>query len=381
MITPHQPTKVLWWILGFFGLLMLWAVFFEIDQTVRAMGQVMTSTRTQVIQAADGGVLEKLMVREGQTIKAGQSLAILEKDRANAGVEESYAKSASLQVVLVRAKAESTGVPLRFPKDLLKYKEFIVEQTALYDQKKKSIEMELMTLQESLQMAEQELRMNDKLFKAGDISQLDLMRAKRQVLEFQSKIDTLRNKYKQDAINEAAKVQEELMTQKFKLQERRSVLDHTLIKSPVDGVVKSLKLNTVGGVLRPGDELMQISPTRSELIIEAKVNPADVGQLREGLPATVKIDAFDYTIHGSLTGTLTHISSDTLTESGAAGQSNLYYRAQISLDSAQVNKKLAWTDLKPGMTASVDIRTGYRSILGYIFKPVAKAFEGAGSQR
>jgi len=141
------------------------------------------------------------------------------------------------------------------------------------------------------------------------------------------------------------------------------------------------KLLHWGGVLRPGDELMQISPTRSELMIEAKVSPADVGQLREGLPVTVKIDAFDYTIHGSLTGTLTHISSDTLTESGAAGQTNLYYRAQISLDSAQVNKKLALTDLKPGMTASVDIRTGYRSILGYIFKPVAKAFEGAGSQR
>lgn len=115
-----------------------------------------------------------------------------------------------------------------------------------------------------------------------------------------------------------------------------------------------------------------------------RLTRSERGLSQEALAVDAELDRSyvgDYTIHGSLTGTLTHISSDTLTESGAAGQTNLYYRAQISLDSAQVNKKLALTDLKPGMTASVDIRTGYRSILGYIFKPVAKAFEGAGSQR
>jgi len=155
--------------------------------------------------------------------------------------------------------------------------------------------------------------------------------------------------------------------------------------APIAGVVKYLKLTTIGGVLRAGDELMQISPTEGEMVFEVKINPADIGQLSIGLPVSIKLDAFDYSIYGSLEGTLTYLSSDTLAEQAANGQTNTYYRAQVRIDASRAkahpNPKLASVDLKPGMTATVDIRTGHRSVLKYLAKPVYKAFGGALNER
>lgn len=379
--SKRRSSIVLWVIVGIAVFLVIWSFVFEIDQTVRSQGQIMTSTRTQVIQAADGGVLESLLVSEGQVVKAGETLAILEKERANAGVEEGAAKLANLKAIFARAKAESNHVEPVFPDELRRYPEFVNEQLAVYRQRKKTLETDLIALQDALSMAEQELLMHEKLHLTGDISQLELMRAKRMVIEGRSKIDTAKNKYKQDAINEAAKIQEDLMSQEHKLKERLSVLDHTVIKSPVDGVIKAMRVNTVGGVLRAGDELMQISPTGSDLLVEVKINPTDVGQLKLGLPVSIKVDAFDYSIYGTLDGNLNYIGSDTLTEQSATGQNNLHYRAHVNIFATQQNKKFTVADLKPGMTASVDIKTGERSVFNFVFKPVVKAFDGAGSQR
>jgi adhesin transport system membrane fusion protein len=177
------------------------------------------------------------------------------------------------------------------------------------------------------------------------------------------------------------KYQDELSSQTFKLDERKSVLFHTELIAPVDGVVKTLRLNTVGGVLRAGDELMQISPTQVDLILEAKVSPSDVGLLQVGLPASVRIDAFDYTIYGALEGTLNYISSDTILEQSATGQSTANYKVRVNFDKNLVHPKIDINELRPGMTASVDIRTNSRSVLVYLFKPIARAFQGVASQR
>ncbi len=230
-------------------------------------------------------------------------------------------------------------------------------------------------------LAQDELRVNERLFSTGDTSQLDLMRAQRQVVELQSKIESVKNKYLQDARQEAARMQDELASQRFKLDERESLLQHTRLTTPVAGIVKSLRVNTVGGVLRAGDELMQISPTDVDLQAEIKLLPSDIGGLHAGLPVSVKIDAFDYSIYGSLTGSLEYISSDTLTEQGPSGQSQVFYRARITLDSGNTNPKLTFDRLKPGMTVSVDVMTGQRSVMTYLFKPVVKAFSGAARER
>jgi adhesin transport system membrane fusion protein len=199
------------------------------------------------------------------------------------------------------------------------------------------------------------------------------------VTEIQGRIHSLRNKYLQDARAEAARIADELSTNYYKLEERQSVLDHTTITAPVAGIVKYQRITTIGGVLRQGDELMQISPTDTEPVLEVNINPADIGLLKTGLPATIRLDAFDYSIYGVLHGTLRYISSDTLSEQGPNGQANTFYRAQVSFhsDEAKSHSKLNLDMLKPGMTATVDLKTGGRSVLKYLIKPVYKAFSGA----
>ena len=364
---------------------LLWAALFEIDQSVRAQGQVIPIARTQVIQAADGGVLEKLMVEEGQTVQAGQQLAALERVRSTAGFDESLAKEAALTAALVRAQAEATQQKPIFGGKLKNFPEFVAVQQALYDQRKRSLDEELNVQNEALSIAKEELRINEALLKNGDTSQLEVIRAKRQVSEIEGKMNATRNKYFQESRTEATKLAEDLASNRYKVDERQSILGKTVLTAPIAGIVKYLKVTTIGGVLRAGDELMQISPTEGEMVFEIKINPADIGQLSPGLPASIKLDAFDFSVYGSLEGTLTYLSADTLIEQGANGQSLTYYRAQVKLDAErskmQPNPKLANVVLKPGMTATVDIRTGQRSVLKYLIKPVYKAFSGAMNER
>jgi adhesin transport system membrane fusion protein len=364
-------------------LFLLWAALFEIDETVRAQGQVIPSSRTQIIQAADGGVLSELLVQEGQSVSPGQRIAILEKDRSNAAFEESRSKVGALHAALMRTKAEASNTPLEFGEEFKEFPEFVAAQQALYTQRLRSLNEELKTLREGLNMAQEELRMNESLYKTGDIGQIEVMRAKRGVSELQGKINAVRNKYQQEARAEAIKLEEELSSNRYKLEGQQSVLGHTELTTPVAGIVKYLKINTIGGVLRAGDELMQISPTEGEMVIEVKINPVDIGHLTQNLPAAIKLDAFDYSIYGTVDGILTYISSDTLVEQSASDQTISYYRAHIKLNADQLkaNSKLAGVPLKPGMTATVDIRTNRRSVLQYLAKPIFKAFGGAMNER
>jgi adhesin transport system membrane fusion protein len=363
-----------------FAVFVAWAAWFEIDQTVRAQGSIVTTARTQIIQAADGGVLAEILVQEGQEVKAGQRLAMLERDRSSAAFEESRSKVAALQSALIRARAESTGIQPTFPDELKAYPDFVLAQQRLFAQKRETLRAAADALQDALKLARQELEMNQALLNSGDVSRVEVMRALRQVGDLEARLSELKNKYEQEARTEVARLEDELSSQRHRLEERRSVLEHTDMSAPVAGIVKYLRVNTVGGVLRAGDELMQISPTESEMLIEARINPADIGQLDLGLPVQVKLDAFDYSVYGMLTGTLTYISSDTLVEQGANGQSTTYYRARIQLDRKQTNPMLAKVELKPGMT-SIDIKTKTRSVLRYLIKPVIRTFSGALNER
>ena len=230
-------------------------------------------------------------------------------------------------------------------------------------------------------LSEEELRISHSLFKSGDLSLIELMKSQRQLHESQGRILNTTNKYLQDAKLEMVRLEEEISTNQFKLNERQSLLDHSILVTPVAGIVKVLRINTVGGVLRAGDELMHISPTESGQVIEAKINPSDVGELKVGLPVFIKIDAFDFTVYGMLVGKLSHISPDTLTESAPNGSTQTYYRIQVQLEPPQTSHRIKPSDLKSGMTASLDIRTRSRSVWQYLTKPIQKAFSGALHER
>jgi adhesin transport system membrane fusion protein len=362
------------------GVFIAWAGYFEIDQTVHTTGQVILSARTQLVQTADGGVLKELRVQEGDSVTSGQLLAVLEKERVQANLEETRARIMSLKASLLRAKAEVYFETPKFGAEFKRYPEFVSAQQGLYTQRKRSLDEELRTMQDALGMALQEKRMNDNLFKSGDVSELDVLRAKRQVTEIEGRIAATKNKYLQDTRTELTRIEDELSSQNQKLNGAENMLSHTDIMAPMDGVVKTLKIHTLGGVLRPGEELMQIAPVGDDLLLEAKVAPSDIGQLVKGQIVFITLDAYDYSIYGNLKGVLTDISPDTLSDNNAQGslvnspngQPSVYYKVNIVIAKDQENPKVKLMEIKPGMTASIDIRTGTRNLLTYLLKPVIK---------
>lgn len=362
-------------------LFVVWAASFEIDQIVRAQGQVIPQEKTQVIQAADGGVIKELRVNEGEIVQKGQVLAVLEGDRARAGVEEISNRIAGFQISRIRAQAEAMGAEPKFAQFAQSHPDLVSSQRALYLQNQTVLIKDTEALAEQVRLAKTEFDLVQRLFDRGDISRIELMRTQRGLVDAQQKLQTVQEKYKSDARRELAKIEEEITSQRSKLQERQSVLDHTEIQASLDGVVKSLRINTLGGVLRSGDELMQISPTTGGYIVEAKVNPSDIAQLKIGQTATLRLDAYDYSIYGSLSGKLTYLSADTLTEQGADGKSMVYYRAKLQVQTSDPDQRLQSKDIKPGMTVTVDVLTDRRSVLSYLTKPVLRAFSGALGQR
>ena len=386
---PQGSGKLIWLLAACVAVFIAWAAYFEIDQTIHTTGQVILSARTQLVQAADGGVLKELKVKEGDTVKSGQLLAVLEKERVQANLDETRSKIMSLKAALLRAKAEVALSAPQFGSEFKNYPEFVSSQMGLYTQRKLSLDEELRSLQDALNMALQEKRMNDNLFKNGDVSELDVLRAKRQVTEIEGRMSASKNKYLQETRTELTRVEDELSVQLQKLNGAENLLHHTALKAPMDGVVKTLKIHTLGGVLRPGDELMHIAPVGDNLLVEARVLPVDMGQLVVGQTVQISLDAYDYSLYGNLTGELIDISPDTLSDTNAQGSSvntpngqpSVYYKVNIRLAKEQTNPKAQLIEIKPGMTASIDIRTGTRNLLNYLMNPVIKTLGNSLNER
>lgn len=367
--------------LALFGVLFLWAAFFNIDQVIHAQGQVIASSRTQVVQAADGGVLTEMRVEEGSQVQMGEIIAVLEKDRAMAAYTESFGKVTALRLNVARLQAEIAEKPLVFSDDLVKnYPQLVETQMNLYKQKRSGFVDMTKVLKDTVQLAENELALNEPLLKYGDVSKADVLRLKKAVNEARANLVTQRNKYFQDASAELNKAEEDLNTQEQNLADRAQLLEHTDIVAPATGIVKNVKVTTLGGVVRQGDEILQILPTESDLVIEAKVKPSDMASMKVGLPAKVKLDAYDYSIFGAMKGTVTYVSPDTLVEDTKSGQVT-YYRVKVNIGEAEYKDKAHDIEVRPGMTATVDIRTGARSVLSFILKPITKTLSESFGER
>ncbi len=364
-------------------LFFLWAVLFKIDQVVHAQGQVIASSRTQIVQAVDGGVLVDMKVQEGDVVQAGQIIAVLEKERALASFTESQGKVMALRMSVSRLKSEVAGKPLVFDEHIQKnYPSLYETQMNLYKQRTKAIEDQLVVLKDNVKLAQEELDMNQPLEKMGDISKADILRLKRTVNEARNQYVGTKNKYLQDASSELNKAQEDLNSQEQMLADREQLLGHTDIVSPATGIVKSVKVTTLGGVVRQGDEILQILPTESDLVVEAKVKPADMANIRVGMPAKVKLDAYDYAIFGAMSGIVTYVSADTLQEDSKNGPV-MYYRVKVAISEKDFKRSERVNDIevRPGMTATVDIQSGKRSVFSYLVKPLTKTFGEAFGER
>lgn len=360
---------------------LVWANWAELDQITRASGQVIASSRNQVIQAPDGGVLAALPVREGAQVKRGDLLARFDKTRTEAGYLESAAKAAALKATVARLNAEIFGGSPKFPPELAQYSEFRTTQLALFNKRQAAVREEISALERSRTLVNEELDMNLPLLKTGDVSRAEILKLQRQGADIQGQITNRRNKYLQDIQTDLAKAQEDLAGVLQILAQRKEQLDYTEIRTPMDGVVRNVRLTTLGGVAKAGEEIMQIVPLNDDMIIEAKVKPADIAFIRPGLSANVKLDAYDYTLYGTLMGEVIYISADTLNEE-VRGNEQPFYRVQIKTRAQNlVSRGNQRIDIQPGMTATVEIKTGSNTVLRYLSKPITKTFSESLGER
>lgn len=362
------------------AVLLAWATVAKIDQVTRASATVIASARTQEIQASEGGTLTELAVTEGEEVEKGQLLVVLEEERAKAAVDNSASKIAALKAKIARLNAEIFETPLRFSKDVQRYPEYVQNQTALYNRRRQAINEDVSSLEKMLVLAKKELAMNEPLLEYGDVSQADVIKLRRQVADIEAQINNKRNKYFEEAQAEMTKAQEELDTEVEQLRDRAQVLEEKRLLAPTEGKIKNIKVTTIGGVVKPGEVILQILPTSSDLVVEAKISPADIAYVKEDQDATVKLDAYDYSIFGAMTGTVSYISPDTLIEQTPKGE-EAYYRVLIVITGAEFAGRSDEIVIKPGMTASVDIKAMERTVMSYLTKPITKTLsEGLGER-
>ena len=360
---------------------LIWADWAELDQITRAGGQVISSSRNQVIQVMEGGVLSELPVREGSPVKRGQLLARFDHTKAEASYLESAAKSAALKATVARLNAEIFGGAPSFPKELAKYPDFRANQLALFAKRQGALREEVSSLEKAEALIKEELEMNLPLLQAGDVSRAEIIKLQRQLVDVRSQITNKRNKYLQDCQAELVKAEEDLAGVQQIVTQRKEQLNFTEVLSPMDGIVRNVRLTTLGGVAKPGEEIMQIVPADEDLIVEAKVKPAEIAFVKPGLPATIKLDAYDYSIYGVLHGEVSYISADTLTET-IQGTEQSYYRVQIkTTGKGLVSKKNEPILIQPGMTAMVEVKTGQKSVLRYLTKPITKTLSESLGER
>jgi adhesin transport system membrane fusion protein len=376
-----RPRKVMW--LTFVALVTfgVWAYYSEIDQVARASGSVIPSSNIQVVQSRDGGVLEALPVKAGDLVEKGQVIAQFNVTEAQADYREARAKAASLFANLARLRAEMFEVEPDFGDEYAEYTQFRESQLALMNKRKAALKEDLAAIDGVLELIREEISMNEPLVAKGDVSRTEILRLQRQEAEMVAKHTSRRNEYFQEVQSDFAKAEEEYERIRQAVIQRERQLSQTTLRAPVKGLIKRIRITTEGGVIRPGEEVLEIVPVDDDLLIEAKLPPGDIGFVTIGQEATVKIDAYDFTIYGTLKGTVSYISADTIEEQ--SGQNNLtYYSIQVRTKgkafSARPDQDLP---IVPGMTALVEIQTGKNTILNYLLKPVTKTISESMGER
>jgi adhesin transport system membrane fusion protein len=371
---------ILWTTAGVVGAI-AWAAISDIEQVSRAAGQVIPAGRVQIVQSKEGGVIETINVKEGDRVQKGQILVRLEQVSLKAAVDEAGAKVASLKTIKARIEAELFNKQLFFPKEVGNFPEFIANQRQLFAKRQTAQMQDIAGLTRMLSLVRQELAMNQPLLEYGDVSRSEVLRLERSVADIEAQIANRQNKYLQDLQFEYAKAEEELVTAEQTLKQRKSALGYTELKAPTDGIIKNVRLTTIGGVFRPSDDVLHIVPTGEELIVEAKVSPADIAYVRLGQLASVKFDAYDSSIFGSAVGIVNYISPDSLTEQRPNGE-HVHYRVHIRVKTKTMRRRSnKIVEIQPGMTATVEIITGRNTILNYLLKPIVKTIDNSFGER
>ncbi len=418
---PRASFLIVRYTLILFVLAVIWASFSSIDEMTNGEGKVIPSSHVQVIQNLEGGIVSEIPVKIGEVVRKDQIVLKLDETRFASSAGETKAKTEALQARIARLTAESNGSEqVDFPEGLQEHNpEIVADEVALFNTRREEFDatqkmlkeqvaqrnQELLEkrsnlghLQSTYTIANKELQMSIPLQKQGVVSEVEILRLQRDVTRIRSELDGTRlaiprlqsqateaenklegamAKFRSDAANELAHVKAEYAGSSATGLAAEDRLARTTVRSPVDGIVKMIKVNTVGGVIQPGMDVMEIVPLEDNLLIEAKVRPSDVGFLRPGQEASVKISAYDFSIYGGLDGIVENISADSITNE----KGDSFYLVQI-----RTRKNHLGTDEKPltiipGMMATVSIKTGSKSLMSYLMKPILKTKQNALTER
>lgn len=355
----------------------VWADRAVMDEVTRGEGKVTPSSREQVIQSLEGGILAELLVREGDVVEEGQVLLRIDDTRSGAALREGQGKVMAEKAAIARLRAEANGGTPVFPNEIPA--SIVSLEQKLFNSRRRALAESVGSLTRNLRLAQEELSMTEPLVERGAVSEVDVLRLKRQLIEIKGKIQEQQNSFRAGAREELARREAELAGVKEVNTARADAVNRSVIRSPMRGTVKNVEVTTVGGVIRPGANIMEIVPLEDKLLVEARIRPADVAFLHPGQDATVKITAYDYSIYGSLPGRLVHISADTIPDDKNPDES--YYRILVRTDRADLKGKEGPLPIIPGMVATVEILTGEKTVLDYILKPVLKVRDSALRER
>ncbi|HCW6220879.1 HlyD family efflux transporter periplasmic adaptor subunit, partial [Acinetobacter baumannii] len=362
---PLPKVSVFIWVICC-GLLALfiWAWLFTLEEVSTGTGKVIPSSKEQIIQSLEGGILTKLNVNEGEIVDKGQNLAQLDPTRFASNVGESKSLLLSAKATAARLSAEVNGTALVFPKEVLEEQTLVKEETALYYSRRSNLEESLAGLKKALVLVQQELAMTEPLVAKGAASNVEVLRLKRQATDLINQMNDVQNQYLVKSREELAKANTDIETQSQVVRGKSDMLKRAIFKSPVRGIIKEINVMTIGGVIPQNGKLMTIVPLDEKLLIEARISPRDIAFIRPGQEALVKITAYDYSIYGGLKGKVTIISPDTLRDE--VKQDQFYYRVYIRAESDKlINKAGKYFNITPGMVATVDIKTGEKTVLDY----------------
>ncbi len=402
---------------GVVVLLLLWAALADVDEVTHGMGKVVPSSQVQIIQSVDGGVVEALLVKEGQEVQAGQQLLRVDSTRFESNMMENRTSSQALQAKALRLEALTRGTPFTPPPELVKAApDIVAQETRLYASRREGIEAQVSISKDqlsqrqhefsemkarkeqavsSLDYTEQELTATRPMLATGAVSEVEVMRLERdaarlrgdrdqasaQMQRVQSAIQEAQRRIEDVELSNRNQMSAELSETMSKLSSMteggRALEDkvkHAEVTSPMRGIVKRLLVNTVGGVVMPGKELVEIVPLDDALIMEAQINPKDIAFLRPGQKAVVKFTAYDYAIYGGLQAEVINIGADTVQDE----KGNSFYLVRVRTDKSRLGEKLP---IIPGMMAQVDILVGKKTILSYLIKPVIRAKANALTER
>ncbi len=381
---PHKLSSVTLKIITLFLVIgFIWAYFAPLEERTSALGKVIPSSQVQDIQNLEGGILADLFVREGDIVDQGEILLKIDDTRFASAFQESESKYYTLLAQKSRLEAEAKGASaVVFPDVLEKnYPELIRNQTELFKSNRANQKANIDTLKQNYEINLRQLAMTEPLAEEGIVSQIELLRQQKEVNEAKGKIEIQIQTYHSNVNEELADVKGELESLAKALDGLEDRMKRTTISSPVRGIVNKIDIDTIGGVIQPGQVIMEIVPLEDNLLIEARISPEKIAFISPGQVADVKITAYDPSIYGSLKGRVKHISADTIIEPNEFGVEESYFKVLVETNENFLEYDGERLPIIPGMQVTADVITGRKTVFQYLIKPFVKARQKALTER